>query len=225
MPKFTYQAITDEGETISGTIEADNAAMAENLLAHRGDIPVSVKAESIAAGGGGLLDRLAGMLTSVKPTDLILYIKQFRTMMKAGISIIMLLQTLETQTENKKLKMITRAIAEDVKGGSTLHDAFRKHPKVFVPLYCSMIQAGESSGALPQVLERLTYIIEHEHKIKSDIKAAMQYPLIVMVFLTIAFFVLLTFVVPKFITIFQNAGLELPLPTMACMHLYNFLNN
>ena len=112
-----------------------------------------------------------------------------------------------------------------IKGGGTLHDTFRKFPTAFSPLYCSMLRAGEMSGALPKVLDRLVYILEHEHKIKSDIRSALQYPIIVVIFLTIAFFVLLTFVIPKFVNIFLNAGIELPLPTQICMILYTFLSN
>jgi type II secretory pathway component PulF len=136
-----------------------------------------------------------------------------------------LLQILEKQAENLKIKRITRTMVDDISGGSSLYDAFRKHPNVFSPLYCGMVQAGEASGALPAVLDRLTYIIDHEHKIRADIKAALQYPIIVVVFLMIAFFVLLTFVIPKFVKIFLSAGLNLPVPTKICLFLYQFLAN
>ena len=88
-----------------------------------------------------------------------------------------------------------------------------------------MIRAGEQSGSLPQVLERLTYIIEHEHKVRSDIKSALQYPIIVSLFLVVAFFVLLTFVIPKFVSIFDKVGIDLPLPTKIALNLYAFLEN
>ncbi len=136
-----------------------------------------------------------------------------------------LLQVLENQTQNLKLKKVAASMAQDIRQGSTLYDAFRKHPKVFPDLYCSMVRAGESSGALPNVFERLIYIIEHEHKVKSDIKSALQYPMVVVVTLVIAFFVLLTFVIPKFVGIFESAGIELPLPTKICILMYNFLVN
>ncbi|MCP4760672.1 MAG: type II secretion system F family protein, partial [archaeon] len=97
--------------------------------------------------------------------------------------------------------------------------------KVFSPLYCAMIKAGESSGSLPDVLERLIYIIDHEHKVKSEVKAAMRYPAIVVCCLVVAFFVLLTFVIPKFIAIFEHANIALPLPTKICMLMYNILDH
>ena len=134
-----------------------------------------------------------------------------------------LLQVLENQTENLNLKKTISTILHDIQEGSSLYNAFKKHPKAFSTLYCSMLQAGEASGALPEVLERLTYIIDHEHKVKSDIKAAFQYPLIVIIFLAIAFVVLLTFVIPKFVKLFLNAGLDLPIPTKICMVMYQFM--
>ena len=86
-----------------------------------------------------------------------------------------------------------------------------------------MVEAGEFSGTLPDILERLVYILEHEQKVRADIKSALQYPITVIAALVVAFFVLLTFVIPKFVGIFQKAGLDLPLPTLICLHMYQFL--
>jgi len=222
MPKYAYTAITGNGNSISGSIDADTEESANNQLAARGYIPTSLELKSRPEAVPGL-SKLKDSLAKVKAPELILLTKQIRTMVRSGLSIISLLDVLEQQTENPKLKTVISQMSGDIKEGSTLFNAFRKHPNVFSPLYCSMVQAGEASGALPEVLERLTYIIEHEHKVKSDIKSALQYPIIVMVFLIVAFFILLTFVIPKFIAIFVNAGLELPLPTRLCMVLYDYL--
>lgn len=222
MPKFTYRAINEAGSTVSGELEADSAESASSILASRGYIPTRVK-EQRSALPGIQLSTLVQKLTPIKAPELILFTKQFNTMIRAGVSMLTMLRVLEDQTENPKLKRILASMHQDIKEGASLHDAFSKHPGVFSPLYCSMIRAGETSGALPEVLQRLTYIIEHEHKVKSDIKAALMYPIIVVVFLVIAFFVLLTAVVPKFVNIFKSAGLTLPLPTKICMILYQFL--
>jgi type IV pilus assembly protein PilC len=160
------------------------------------------------------------LFARVRAPELILFTKQFKTLIRAGVPMITILQVLEDQTENPKLRRILGTIHQDIREGSNLYDAFSRHHRVFSPLYCSMLRAGESSGALPEVLERLTYIIDHEHKVKTDIKSAMMYPLIVLSFLFIAFIVLLTGVIPRFVKIFQNAGLNLPLPTKICMWLY-----
>lgn len=225
MTKFAYQAINESGSVISGVIEAESVDMASNVLSSRGYIPSQITEKGPISPGIINWRGLKGLLTPVTAPDLILFTKQLKTLIQAGIPMLRLLQVLENQTENMSLKTIIVTMARDIKEGSSLYDAFKKHPKAFSPLYCSMIHAGEASGALPDILDRLIYIIEHEHKIRSDIKSALQYPLIVIVFLMIAFFVLLTFVIPKFVTIFKSAGIELPLPTQICMFLYNFLSN
>lgn len=222
MPQFSYKAIGDTGKMTTGTLDADSVEAANNILTARGLIPTKVVKKSDRNGSGGSLEL---RLTKVRAPELILFTKQFRTMFKAGISIVNLLEILESQTENAKLKWILANMARNIAEGTGLHEAFAKHPSVFSALYCSMVRAGEASGALPDVLERLTYIIEHENKVKQDIKAALQYPIIVICFLFVAFIVLLTFVIPKFASIFQNAGIDLPLPTKICIFLYDGLSN
>jgi type II secretory pathway component PulF len=219
MPKFSYRAITDDGTTTTGEVEAESVEKASSLIASQGYIPTRVKEERSAVSGaqlGSLLDSLS----PIKAPELILFTKQFNTLIRAGVPMLSLLKILEEQTEHPKLRKILGTIHRDIKEGSSLHEAFRKHPKAFSPLYCNMLKAGETSGALNEVLDRLTYIIEHEHQVKSDIKSALMYPIIVVCFLFVAFIVLLTGVIPRFVGIFKNAGLKLPLPTQICMLLY-----
>src|SRR4030042_1106759 len=158
-------------------------------------------------------------------TDLIIFTKQFRSRLQAGIPILRLLNVLEHQTENKILKKVVEEIGRDIRTGTTLSDAMAKNPKVFSPLYLSMINAGEISGTLPDVMVRLISIIEHEAKVKQDIKSAMQYPIIVLIALVFAFFFLLTFVIPKFATVFAKVGIDLPWPTLIAMKLYQILSD
>ncbi len=224
MPKFSYQAITETGATTSGEIEAESMESANSMLASRGYIPTKVKSEQPAMSGLNL-PKIRELLTPVKAPDLILFTKQFKTMINAGVAMMNMLGILEEQTENLRLRNILGQMHQEIKEGASLYEAFAKHPKVFSPLYCSMIKAGEASGALPEVLERLIYIIDHEHQVKSDIKSAMTYPIIVVVFLFSAFLVLITQVIPKFVNIFKNAGLALPLPTQICIFIYEFLSS
>ena len=224
MPKFSYSAITETGATTSGEIEAESLESANSILASRGYIPTRVKAEQPAL-SGFQVPAIRELLAPVKAPDLILFTKQFKTMINAGVAMMSMLGILEEQTENPKLKRILGEMHQDIKEGASLHEAFSRHPKVFSPLYCSMIKAGEASGALPEVLERLIYIIDHEHQVKSDIKSAMTYPVIVVAFLFAAFLVLITQVIPKFVNIFKNAGLALPVPTQICIFIYDFLSN
>jgi len=223
MVTYAYKSINESGAAVSGELEADSREMATAILEARGYLPTLVNEKGGGDDTGFSLDRLKERFTPVKAPELIIFTKQFKTMLRAGVPMVKLLQILEKQAENPRIKSVTRTMVDDTSGGGSLFDAFRKHPGVFSPLYCGMVQAGERSGALPTVLDRLTYIIDHEHKIRADIKAALQYPIIVVVFLAMAFFVLLTFVIPKFVNIFKTAGLTLPLPTKICLFLYQFL--
>jgi type II secretory pathway component PulF len=219
MPRFTYQAITDTGTTTRGEIDADSVESASSQLAARGYIPTQVQENRIVSAPISL----SSLFAPVKTAELILFTKQFKTLIRSGVPLLTIMQVLEDQTENRRLKSILSSIHQDVREGSSLHAAFRRHPKVFSPLYCSMLRAGESSGALPEILDRLVYVIEHEHKVKADIKSALTYPIIVLSFLSVAFFILLVGVIPRFVNVFKGAGLTLPLPTRICLSLYGFI--
>ncbi len=225
MTLFTYKAINNLGKNISGDIEADSKEHAMELVSLKGYIPESIKKKVAGKGNNAIFNISEQLLPSVKSKDLLLYTMQLKTLLQSGISILQIFQILEAQTENKTLRNTTIDIKESVREGSSLYEAFSRHQNIFSNLYCILLKAGEMSGALPSILERLIYILEHEEKVRSDIKAAVRYPLIVVCFLTVAFFVLLTFVIPKFITLFESAGLDLPLPTKICMLLYLFLQN
>ena len=222
MATYNYTAMNDVGTKVSGTLEAETSDGARQILSSRGFIPTKVSRvrgeEKIQKESLG--DRLA----SVKTRDVILFTKQFATMLRAGIPIIDLFRVVELQTENPKLKKVIAQISKDIQEGASLHQAMKKHPSVFSPLYLSMMRAGEASGALPQILERLIYIIDHEEKVKKDIRGAMIYPTLVTIVLTGAFFFLEIRVVPVFAKLFDRAGLELPLPTRICIGIYAFLN-
>jgi type IV pilus assembly protein PilC len=162
---------------------------------------------------------------AVKVSDLILFTKQFRSMLNAGVPILRILNVLESQTESMVLRQAITGLIQDIKQGSSLFEAMEKYPYIFSPLYRSMIRAGELSGNVPSVLDRLIYIIEHETKVRSDIKSALTYPKMVVIALSLAFLVLLTFVVPQFVSMFSKAGLILPWPTKVAMHMHAFLKN
>ena len=219
MSNFVYKALNEAGFVVSGEVEADSQDLATMILMDRGLVPTQLK-EKRTGFLQNIEDSFDRALGRVKAQDLILFTKQLSTMLRAGVPIMRLLQVLHVQTENKALKSVVATIQEDVRTGSTLYEAFMKHRKIFSPLYCAMVEAGETAGALPEVLDRLTFIIEHEHQVKSDIRGAMTYPAIVVVALVGAFFILLTKVVPVFVGIFSRSGIEIPLPTRICMAMY-----
>ena len=170
MPVFAYKALTDSGSKVSGSVEAESLEAAQRLILDKGLIPSSVRQTRAAAASGkpGSGARAPGFLSrfeSVKAQDVILFTKQLRTMLAAGIAVVQTLEVLENQTESPKLRAAIIAIAQDIHQGTSLYKAFFKHTNVFSPLYCNMVRAGEISGTLTDVLERLIYIVEHEHKI------------------------------------------------------------
>lgn len=219
VPQFTYEAINEAGNTITGELEAADADAAKTRLSGMGYIPVSVHKGGMAQGGGGFFENLESALSPVKTQELILFTKQLKTMLGAGLSMVEILKVLEQQTENPRLRKVCGHVSDDVKKGMAISDALSVHKNVFSPLYVSMVRAGESAGSLPAVLDRLITIISHEHQVKSDIKSALQYPAIVVLALILAFFFLLTFVVPTFASLFANAKIELPWPTQVAMKL------
>ncbi|PKN89189.1 MAG: type II secretion system F family protein [Deltaproteobacteria bacterium HGW-Deltaproteobacteria-1] len=224
MATYRYNAIDETGNSLSGTLDAESMQNANAMLGARGLIPTEIS-EDKGGSGESLMNKINAMTGGVKIRDLILFTKQFRSMLNAGVPIIRVLQVLEAQTESDVLRRAVTDILAEVRQGSTLSDAFAKHPRIFSNLYCSMVRAGEMSGSVPSVLERLIYIIEHEAKIKADIKSALQYPIMVLIALGIAFFVLLTFVIPQFTAMFSKTGLELPLPTKIAILMNVYLKN
>ena len=223
MSTYRYEAVNDGGKTVAGVIEAESMDHANDLLGARGLTPISMRDETAAA-AGPRWQKIALLFNAVHPEELILYTKQLSTMLKAGIPILRVVDILENQSENPRLKDISRQIGLDVRSGTTFSRSLRRHPDVFSELYCSMVQAGEASGALPQILQRLIYIITHEYQVKTEIRSVMQYPLIVLVSLVAAFVGLITFVIPQFAKVYAKVKVELPFPTRVCLVLSKLFN-
>lgn len=221
MATYAYQAINEKGQKLRGMIDADSPEAAADLLAARGYLPDRIQAKG--AGRSNLQSLLPKRFLQHVPTaEIILFTKQFATLFRAGVPMMTMLDILAQQTENPRLERIIETMRDDIKAGAGLFDAFNRHPHAFPPLYCHMIQAGEVSGKLPSVMNRLKYILEHEQKVKADIRAALFYPIFVLVLLVAAFVVLLSVVIPQFVTILTRSGITLPLPTRIAMGLYAF---
>ena len=225
MTLYTYKAISDTGQDISGEIDADSKQHAMELISQMGHFPESLKKKTGASDKRFLAQQMDQLTSRVDTKELILYTMQFKTLLQAGVTILQIFQILEEQTDNKKLKSISADIRQSIHEGSSMFDAFSKHDTVFSNLYISLIKAGEVSGSLPEILGRLVFILEHEEQVRSDIRSAMRYPIIVLGFLVVAFFILLTFVVPKFVALFEDAGIDLPLPTRICMFLHHLVSD
>ncbi len=220
MPKFSFSAITPQGKTIDGFMDADSVAAAQAQLARQGQIPLRVLPVKGKLESTGNL-RLANLFSKVSQPEVIMFTKQLRTMLRTGIPVLRSLAILGEQTKNLMLRRAVDQMEKEIQEGATMTAVFRRQSHIFSQLYCGLIHAGEVSGTMAEILDRVTFILEHEYKVKRDIKSALAYPKMVVMTLVGAFFFLLNFVIPKFVGIFKKAGIDLPMPTKVCLMMYN----
>ncbi len=159
----------------------------------------------------------------VKDKDIVVFTRQFSTMIDAGLPLVQALEILSTQSENKYFGSILAQVKTDVEGGSTFADALKKHPRVFSELYANMVAAGEAGGILDTILNRLATYIEKAMKLKKKVKGAMVYPAVVTSVAVIVVAIIMIFVVPTFAKMFTQLGGTLPLPTKIVINISNFL--
>ncbi len=208
MPLYQYKARDKFGALAVGTIESSAREAVATQLDSLGYIPVSIEEKRVA------FPRLARFTARrVKPLDLIVFSRQLSTLISAGLPFLSSFDALIEQAENPALKEIILQVRRDVESGNTFADALAKHRDIFSPLFISMVRAGEVGGVLDEMLQRLATLLEHEAEIRARIKTATRYPKFVVVGLLIAIGILLTFVVPRFATMYDNFKVKLPLPT------------
>lgn len=206
MSTFAYTAVDPSGRSVKGKIDADNQQLVLTKLHeqkyHVLEIRESAKGIALFAG--------MNKYKKLKLTTLVVFSRQFATMIDAGISIIKCLDILESQTKDEVLKPVIGQAMRDVKSGMSLTDAFAKHTNVFSKLYVNMIRAAELGGVLDTVLDRLAGFLETEMDIRTKIKSAMMYPIIVLIFSFFMICALFLFVLPKFKEIFTSMDVEMP---------------
>jgi len=217
MATFTYKAQKEDGSKITGSIVANSSNAAAVQLEELGYVPISINEKKDRS-----FTNLNLSMTPVKDEDLIFFTRQLRAVIKSGIPILAGLEAISEQTENKRLKKIISEICCEVDQGNSFSAALSKYPQVFSEVYRNMVCTGEVSGNLQNILERLILVLEFNRKTKDNLKAAMRYPLIVVIALCTAFSFLVTMVIPKFATIFAGSEMELPLPTRVMLGI-NFM--
>ena len=161
----------------------------------------------------------------VRLADLVVFTRQFSTMINAGLPIVRALYVLSEQTDNPKLKEVVVLVRKDVEAGLALSEALEKHPKIFTKLYVEMVRAGEIGGILDEVLLRIATQLEGDQELRRKVKSAMTYPTVVLVLAVLAASFMLIFIVPVFATMFEDLGGTLPLPTRVAMGLSNVLTS
>ena len=220
MAKFQYKAKNMSGKIIEGIYEAPDRQNVVDMIRQKSfylleieELPESKDLKEM------------DMFSKITSRDLTIYCNQFASILKAGVPLIQALQMLGEQTENPLLQSITKTISEDIQKGSSLSEAMSVHEKYFPPILIHMIHAGEVSGTLENSLDVMANHFEKAYKLKSKVKSAMIYPMVVL-FVSIAVVIfLLVFVVPAFLDIFENAGSELPGVTRALIAVSGFLRN
>lgn len=222
MAKFAWEGKTRAGAAQKGEMEAPNQAAVTAALRRQGIMPSAIKERGK---GLDIEIKIPGMEPRITTKDLVVFTRQFATMIDAGLPLVQCLDILGRQNDNKTFKKILVQVKEDVESGSTFADALKKHPKAFDELYVNLVAAGEVGGILDTILNRLAAYIEKALKLRKQIKGAMTYPATVVGIAFVVIAVILVFVIPAFESMFADFGGALPAPTQIVIDLSNFVQN
>ena len=230
MPVYQYRGYRNDGGTAAGIIDAENAKVARLKLRKEGVFPTDVVEQGQSSARRQDGDRIkttyqSGHSASLKPNDLALMTRQFATLLVAGLPMVEALGVLVDQAEKKSVKALFADIREQIRAGKALSAVLESHERDFSPIYVHMVRAGEASGALDQILFRLTEFLEKQLALKNKIITAMLYPVFVLVIATLILFFLVTFVVPNITEVFVQQKQTLPWPTVALMSVSKFFAN
>lgn len=222
MPIYVWEGRTKSGEARKGETEAQNEGLLIQQLRTQQIIPFKVKEKKP---GFQLKLPFLGGAKGVPMNELVIFTRQFATMIDAGLPLVQCLDILAGQNPNKNFKTILMNIKETVEGGSTFAQALEHHPQVFDKLFVSLIAAGEVGGILDTILNRLGVFMEKSEALKRKVKGAMIYPAVVLVALVAVVIVLLVFVIPVFARMFSDMGGVLPAPTRVVIAMSNFMRH
>jgi type IV pilus assembly protein PilC len=218
MPIYTWKARTRQGTLKKGHMEAGSEAAVMAQLRAQSLLPMVVKERA-----KDISEVLTFLKEKIKTKDLVIFTRQFATMIDAGLPLVQCLDILGTQQENKTFKAIILQIKSDVEQGSTFADALRKHPKPFDSLYVNLVQAGEIGGILDTILTRLAVYLEKADALARKVKGAMVYPTTVLVVAVGVIIMMLIKIIPTFEKMFEDFGGQLPGPTQFVVNLSHFM--
>lgn len=219
MPKYQYKARDNSGKVVRGTMEATTKENLVDKLNKMGYMTTQVKEARTGLEGWSLLDRLR----PVGAADMIIFYVQLSNMINAGITILAALRTLCDQIENKKLKSAVGNVAMGVEGGESFSEALARESRIFPKLFISMVKAGEVSGHLDLVLMRYATFYEGQEDLKQKVTGALFYPLILLTIGIGVVLLIVTFVIPQFVTIYMKVGVKLPLITLIVYNIGTFI--
>ena len=226
MPVYEYTALDGSGKSVNGIIDADSPMTARQRLRGSGIFPVDVKETSsrprdLRSGPVSV----SALLKRIKPGEVSVATRQLSILLGAGVPLVASLEALISQISNPLLKKSMAQIKESVNEGNSLAYALSSHPRIFSNVYVNMVRAGEASGSLDVVLERLADLGEHAQALRGRFKAALAYPVFMFLIGTLVLFFLITFVVPNITQIFSEMHQTLPIPTVVLISVSNFLKS
>jgi len=217
MPTYIWAGRTRKGRALKGQLDAVDERIARIQLKRR-----NIDVTKLKPKPKDLFENISFLQPKVSAKDVVVFTRQFSTMIDAGLPLVQGLNMLAEQSQNRTFKRILSKVTKDVEGGSTLADALNKHPKVFDSLFVNLVAAGEVGGILDTILQRLAAYIEKAEKLKSQIKGAMTYPAVVVSIAVIVIAVIMIFVIPVFQDMFSSFGKALPGPTQLVVNMSNF---
>lgn len=217
MLEYIWQGVNTKGVKRKGKMEADNEKQVEAMLKRIRITPTKIKPAP-----KDLFEGISFLSPKVTANDLMVFTRQFSTMIDAGLPLVSGLEVLAEQQENKTFKTILRDINSAVQSGATLSEAMKKYPKLFDDLYTNLVAAGEEGGILDTVLQRLAEYIEKAQKLKRMVKSALMYPIIVTIVAVLVIVVIMVFVIPVFQSMFADFGQALPMLTQVVVSMSNF---
>ncbi|MDR2548850.1 MAG: type II secretion system inner membrane protein GspF [Desulfobulbus sp.] len=219
MPVYEFIALTGAGKRFKGVIDADSLAAARQKIRSQGHYPVECKETSAKSSATSLFSRQMHLGQPIKQQEVHIATRQLATLLGAGIPLVPALNGLIEQTGNRAFKTVLAQIKEAVNEGNSLTTALADHPRLFSKIYVNMVRAGEASGSLDVVLERLAEFGENQHAIRSRVKAALLYPLFMAIVGVIVLFLLIAFIVPSITSVFEGTKQALPTPTIVLIAL------
>nr|MBI5456085.1 type II secretion system F family protein [Candidatus Levybacteria bacterium] len=215
--KLRYKAATADGKLSQGLLDAKDIDGAAKYLREKNLIPITIERID-----NKFWNNLP-FLKKFSQADLVLFTRQLSSMLSSGLTLFRALEILKEQMQNPKMAEVVMSLINEVEEGKTLAQALEKHPQVFSPIYISIISAGEKSGLLDKVLLRLADNLEKQAKLRSTVKGALMYPVIVMILMVVVMSIMMIFVIPQLTVLYTNLNVELPLPTKIVVGLSNFM--
>lgn len=219
MALYRYKARDEKGTAITGTVEAPTMDQAGAHLDSLGYLPIAIREYQPAS----FINFAELFVRSIPPEDIIFFTFQISTVLGAGISLLDGMRIVGQQMKNIQFKAIIETACSDIEGGSSLSESLAKHPNLFPEIYTNMIRAGEASGKLEEIFKRIAEMAEHEAETREKVKTAMRYPKMVVFALIVAFTIVVGFVIPRFVLIFKQFKVPLPLPTRMLIGLNDFI--